>query len=458
MNLFTLNESASLGRTTQDTLSITIDFDAAQLGGVELQTEKAIRHVIGLARPEHNAEPIEWSEWDETIRRYSDQILQADSTGKQHDLYLLFVSGFIHEMRHAHDLLASCYGQDFLFLALNCYQNVPALLENLKLWQVSQKKAIPVPLPIEFEVLSPDSQRIVKRYREIIESMRQAQLPLGSPSWLTPIDILETSACNAQLGFLNEVFGPEHTFRVAQYIALSPTANKYLRARNSVADYLSSRGFNKGVMNEALNYLVWASLMLLVPKDRSKAKGLNPSIAFEAFVEQLGRKQHKLGVEEAAEAVVAFCEAWGLKTPKEMGSHFQDLTRQRLDSIPVNSLKVIRESHIGLSESFVRMQQFIEQHPASYFNSGAYSWGIIGGNFPAVLVRTRAARRMDDFVSPGMPTLSYENLGFMDAMGCTLRVLCEGFGALGDDELESMIFDLLRNSSDHSFDFKDTFF
>ncbi|MCF3630430.1 hypothetical protein RJ527_04175 [Thalassospiraceae bacterium LMO-SO8] len=459
MTVLTLNESAFLGRATQDTLAVAISFDANQAGRVDPETERAIRHVTFLSRPEDNPEQFARNDWDEVVRDHSERILRQNPSRRQHDLFLMYLSGYFHELRHAHDLLGSCCGQDILFLLANCYQNTAYLLNDLKKWQVATGKDIPVPLPPaeQFEALSPDSVTILNKYRNTVENFRGFQRPFGAPYWLTPVDLLEASACNAQLTVLHELFGAENTFRVTELIARSPAANRYLRARNSVADYLASKGFTQ-VHSDALTYIIWSSLMALKPHGQSMADGLNPVIAFEGIVEVASRHPDVLHLEDAIKAVDAFCSEWDLMTPLEMGEYFTANMDRRLQSKTGGGYEEIRKAHEGLRASFELMLQTVTRHPNGFTNLNMYPWAIVNSALPSVLVRTYSNGEMHDYLSPGVAHLSAKQWTLLDILGCGLRVLSEGFGALGDSNHENMIMEALRNQEDHTFRFRDTFF
>lgn len=460
MNCFTLNEFASLGRITHDTLSVTIDFDGSQLGKMAPLTERAIRHVIGLSRPDEGVSEIKWEEWDTIMRQYSKQIMADDPSGKQHTLYLLYVSGFIHEMRHAHDLLGSCYGQEVLFLLLNSYQNVPFVIEDLKQRQKATGRPISLPLVLgRDQGLDATSEQVVRRYRESISRIQHLQDSEGNFTVVTVVDLLEMSACNSQLSFLSEVFGHEATFEVSCQIALSPGADKYLRTRNNVIDYMHSRGIQSGSVTDMLNYLVWASLMRVGPDGQQMSEGVSPSILFEAYIQKVVDRGNDASVEEARVSVNEVCIEWGLRTPREMYEHYLSVMGKRLESFPLEGDPLNRhECYRGLRQAFIRMNEVMQHKTDGYFTGSLYPWLLIGGNFPLVLVRTCSKGALEDFTSPGMEILTYDNWTSMDINGSILRVLSQGFGSLGDPVFENMVMDMLRKREDHNFEFRDSLF
>lgn len=459
MKIFTLHESSSIGRITLDTLSIMIDFDSDALGNICPITERAVRHLTGLVRPEDNLKPLKWNDWDTTIRAYSDEIMNFDSSGEQHDIFLLYISGFIHEIRHAHDLLSTCYGQYMLFSLMNCYQNVNILLGDLKDWQISTQKPIPIPLQesngnIE---LSSESWMVINQYREIIKDLKGYHQPLDTPYWLTPNDILETSACNTQLAFLNEMFGTDQSFKIMTQIASSAKADNYLRARNTTLDYLSSCGVNR-IKDEAINYLVWASLMMLTPRGEKMSKALHPVISFEGFVEQLGRDSKNIGIDEAIVAVKGFCDEWGLQYPSEMAKYYERHMSNNISKLPDGTPDQILQCHLGLKKSFLKLQTVIDNYPKSYFDGQAYPWTLISNLLPSVFVRTRSDGNMSDFLSAGEDILTSQDWSFLDATGSIMRILSEGFGSLADSKLETTILNTLSKDRDHNYKFTDGFF
>ena len=469
MSLLTLSEFSALGHITQDTLAITLDFDSVGLGKVKPYTEKAIRHVLGLWRPADDLRPISAKDWDAVFRDYATKIASEDKTGVQRDLYLLFVSGYIHEVRHAHDLLATCYGQNQLFRLLNCYQNIHYIFFRLREWQTKTGNEIPIPLPDSFE-FDESAMNVVKKYRSVISEIRDLQIPKGTSGWLTATDVLEISACNAQLSFLIEMFGYEEAFRVTQLIAMSPNAHRYLRARSVVHDYTQTMGIREGVSSAALSYIAWASLMLLGQKDTFIVNGLNPAIAFEGILEKAIQTKKKIETSVAMNAVSSFCSEWQLRSPKEMQDAYTRLAEKRIDDLSSKakyaltgrSVEVDKNenlaNHVGFLKAFTHMKQLIEGTPNYYFDMSLYPWGLVSEVFPSVLVRTRSNGISTDFLSGGINLISYDNLSSIDFSGCSLRVLSEGFGSLSDSRAENDLFASLRSSSGFNYRFKDSFF
>ncbi|WP_296994226.1 hypothetical protein [Thalassospira sp. UBA1131] len=459
MSVFTLNESSFFGRASQNTLSIFLNFNENSHGKMESEVEHKVRHILGIQTPERLNTHIKRDDWDDVIRDYSDQVIALDTSKKQYDLFILYLSGFFHELRHAHDLMATCYGQDILFTLANSYQNSAAILNELKDWQVKTGQPIPVPLPStdNWAGLSQDARTVCIRYKERISEIQKYQTPLDRPASLSITDLLETSAVNAQIEFIHDILGREAAEHCYALIAKSPAAKKYLKCRTSVVDHLSADGIT-GIETKAINYIIWASLMAMKPNKGNMSLSIHPCIIFQGIVECLSRKSGYVGIEETSTAIKTFCNEWGLILPMEMAKYYSSISEKRLASIPKDSNSLLAKSFEGLRDSFQLMQNIIEELPDLYFNLNHYPWAIRDGYLPSVLVRTRSSSSNHDYLTSGIRTLNHDDWILLDVLGSTMHILTYGFGSLDDNDYEQTIISAIQNSRDHKFFFHDSFF
>jgi hypothetical protein len=469
VSLFTLNEASAFGQLTHDSLAISINLDQNGLATPELYTATAIRHLLGLLMPSDDLQPIAWDQFDRVAKEYDHAITERDPSGRQRLVFHAYLSGYFHELRHAHDLLGTVYGQEVLFQLLNCYQNAPALLGALASWQLKNpSRRVPIPLHKyvdELPDLPNEIVNLVRRYEEVYDSIRRFQAaPRAMYSLLDIVHLLETSATNTQLAFLNDIFGPEATFDLTSMIAESARSRLYLQARNEIRDIILSRRFVGANLSAVINYLVWCALMGMTPRGRKLSEGPSPVVVFEALIEHLLSTSREWDLESARAGVQDFCVTWDLHTPQEMRDRYADIMKKRAASFAASEgiggerdLGVFGECYPAVIEAHERIQGLIESNSDLHFKGETYVWAVLAGNYPSVLLRVRHQGQVHDFVSRGEECLQPHQWVMMDLLSMAARMMIMGFGTTGDHPLEEHLFDLLTVDgwNGHRFQFED---
>jgi hypothetical protein len=118
-------------------------------------------------------------------------------------MFVACFSSFFHELRQAHDLLGSTFGQQSFAVNFNLYRYAPVLLAGLADWRDAQPpRRIPFPLTAAIEELtgvSDDVLMLTRRFASADERFRGFVTEgEDSSDGHTLIHLVEASATNAQ--------------------------------------------------------------------------------------------------------------------------------------------------------------------------------------------------------------------------------------------------------------------
>jgi hypothetical protein len=449
--LHLLNEPSAFGQTTHDSLAISIDLDHNGLAEPAPETVLALRHMTGLILPTDALEPVTMKNYDHTAREYFKRLQANDPSGTQGRIYLSYLSGYFHELRHAHDLMGTVYGQEILFGMSKAYMNLSALLHALATWQRAHPED-PISLPLRRhvdELVGLDSKvaEMVRRYSKQVEDIRSYQVaPKGTFSELTVVHLLETSATNVQIAFLNEIFGPEAAFELATIIGSGPKVGLYLQGINETRDILLTRSQSPSDVGASINYLAWASLMALSPEGADWSEGLSPVVAFEALVEYLTRRNADWRLESVKRGVATFSKSWGLCTPDEMAISYRREMTQRLAVLEERpDAAAFAVWCRGFRQVFDTVQAQINANDL-YFRGQAYPWMVLARVLPRILVHLRCGGDQHDFMSLGTGDATHDEWADRDTSALLSRILITGFGTTGDAQREQEVMRVLAES------------
>jgi len=416
VNLLPLYSSSAFGATIQDNLTILIDLDQSVLGPISKQVSLAVRHLCGLIFPDDDLELLNLDDFYEVAKDYYEQIKYIDPTGRQMMSFLACLSGYYHELRHAHDLLATGYGQELIFTSLNCYQNLPALLTALADW-LAQDERRRIPLPISAGLDFPDDIRKLLRYYDKVHSdIREFKKPKrASHAGLTTTHLLEGSAINTQLDFVHDVFGEEAVFALTEFIQRGRRSRVYLQIRNEVAETFYARGFRGWGLGAIINYLLWCSLMVTTFPGKKYQEGPTSVTLYEALAEHISRLADQMELPRVRELVLDFYERWGFLTPEQMVSRVDQTLVERASKVEQawqrygeegRQLGFV-EAYRSFTKAFSHINQWIRDHPEGYFGQRYYVWCVMGGLLPSVHVKLKLNGSVHDFMTKGYDIIPF---------------------------------------------------
>jgi hypothetical protein len=404
---------------------------------------------------------------DEEARACYARIKALDPTGLQLRLFLAYLSGYFHELRHAHDLSVTTYGLDALFLLLNVYQNLPAILSHLATWQAKHPGDL-IPLPIRgddalLRDLPEDVARVITKYAEVNDRLRTLEDTPSVSSSLSAIHLFEAVATDIQIDFLHDLFGDEAVYEFTRLLLECKKAPLYLKVRNDAQDVFASRGFRGPGLGAIINYLAWCALMGLTPRDGTIAQHIAPALIFEGLVEHVSRQCSRRDMEAVREAVYGYCDRWRLCYPAEM----VDLYRQRSINKRLESMAKIPEipdyegarriagCYRAMAETYDFLHQRIQASPEIFFVGRAYAWNLLAGQLPSVFVRVHQDNQSHDFVTRGREFLNVEQRLLLDGFSTIMRLLLKGRGQTADPTFEDIVFRQLTQTgwNGHQFEF-----
>jgi len=469
MSLLPLYSSSAFGVTTQDAVTILVDLDHSALGPTPEIVSSAVRHLCGFSLPGDKFHSITVGDYYDVANDYYAQIKSQDRTGKDTLIFLAYLSAYYHELRHAHDLLATNFGQSVILANLNYYQNLPGLIRGLITWQTkSTNRSVPLPLYDNMGVLAdaPDSVReLLTRYRKFhLNLLSNYQPDKASPAGLTLNHLLECSATNIQLDFIHDLFGWDALFDLINFIQRGKRSRFYLRIRNDIAEAFASRGFNGKETGTTINYLLWCGLMGTRFRDAEPKDSPSNLILYEAMVEYVTRNADKLDLDSVNKLIQDFCDMWELKTPQHMVLETQNFLdqiaikmRQRWQEVDNEFLKsnVAEESlgsqlskyHTNFIEAFKQLNQLITTNPEVFFGQRLYVWSVIAGKLPSVRLFIKINHTVYDTMSHGYEIIPSATWGFMTRLAAAFKLLMHGRTQSAFSFIEDSAFKLLTETN-----------
>ncbi|GJM17084.1 MAG: hypothetical protein DHS20C13_24110 [Thermodesulfobacteriota bacterium] len=457
MGSLEFSDGKRLGSTFQGTLEISLFLDQCYLGRPSKLVNQAVRHLSGFILPTDEFEQINGRnrEYFSTARSYYKKIQAADETGLQAKMFLVSLSTFVHEHRHAHDLLGTRIGQGILLNSRECYLNAGMLLESLKSWQMETGKPIPLPLPKDLqglETLPSDTKELILRSFKVEETenniMNSQEL---SPSGLSVRHLLETSAINIQLDFTRMLFGDKAALVVKDAIAKGSQSRLYYEARNEVRDLFISKGFIGYDFDKIVNYLIWCSLSGIFPKGGNvRDDTIHPVVLFESLVEHVTRTSKNMGLIDCQMAVQEFCRRWDLETPENAAKHYSSVFSERVvrakqlaERSKHSMVFELLQSYGNIKNAYDRLYEIAIKHPYLLCHSEYYITHLFGGFFPSVLIKLLYTKSEEKFLfrSYGYELMNADEWQTISTFAVTLNLFTKG--RLSSDDLitENSIYD-----------------
>jgi|GEM_PF-5179886 len=465
MSALEFREGSRHGSTLQSTLEISLFWDRLSREGTSKLVTEATRCLTGLILPDDKLEhvPVRSRKYSEIARKYYTSIKKSDPSGEQARTFLMLVSTYLHELRHAHDLLGTWAGQEMLRMSRDCYQNIVALLEGLKEWQIHSQRPIPLPLPSDgegMEGLSPDVKKLIARSRktkDIQRAFMEESCDFSSTA-LSVRHMLETSAINMQLEYVRLLFGHKAADEVLKAIANGTESRMYFEAWNETRDLFLSRGFKGPALAEVVNYLIWCALSGVVPVGGDiRRDTVSPTALFEALIEHISRCCTDVNITSCRKAVLDFSKQWRLETPETAIRKYQALFAQRVAKVDELAWKAKYRGAVDLVRSFPRLKMSYDhltdlalESPYVLFSAKHYVFHALSDYLPAVLVKLFYGGQRHLFSSHGIRLFTGEEWKMVSLFAKTLDLFLEGRGVNADVVYESEEDEIFAGLTDGS--------
>lgn len=454
-----LEAFSGFGITLQDNLTILIDLDHNGFGCPTPPVVDAVRHLCGLLLPGDELQPLNADTYYQVAREYYDRIAREDATDRQLLIFLAYVSGYFHELRHAHDLLASTYGQGFLFQRLILYQNTPALLGALADWQ-SENPEGSIPIPIGAGL---DQLRGLSIFDELSEllnrdaNLRSSIALFNRPSHarhthMTARHLLEACAIDVQLDFIHDLFGEEAVSKFLGFVQQGQKADVYLQIRNDVVQEFIASGYRGSGLGGVINLLIWCSLMGTVGRDGKLSNSPAPSVLFEAILEHVLRAGGSFAMAEIHAALKSFYSEWGILSPSEMINFMKSRLADQLEMFaraleesptPAGINRRFLDAYEYFTRGFSDMARLTQMDPNPYFAGRTYAWGVLTGMLPSIHIKVRLNGTANEFMSTGTAAIPYESWNFITFMSTIFSMLIKGRGVAPSPFYEDICYDEL---------------
>lgn len=434
----TLHSPNSIGAIAQDNLTILLNLDNSCLGKPSSLVKNAIRHLCGFQKGEKEQENASFENFDILAREYYEKIKKFDSSGTQLAIFLLLLSSYFHELRHAHDLMSTTFGQDYLFKVLNCYQNSFAMLSELKSWQdVDDNRRIPLPFKENFSQckgISSEILRLINKYNQACSDIKNYQDQQISHFSATPIRLLETMAVDIQLDFIHDLFGDEALSVLIKIIQNNSESSKYLRIRNDLRDAFYEAGFREDKLGSIINYISWTSLMLTNQYKQEPYECLNSATYFDGLVDYILRETKVKSLKETIESVNDFCQKWNLYNPNEMQQIVVKYLNKRKAKFKEASLSIpkddfrssIQNTYFSFIDAFDAINTVISKSQEAYFGQRLYCWTFLAGLLPSIHIKLLDDGIIYNCMSTGKIVIDYNNWSKTTIMSTSFKLILEG--------------------------------
>lgn len=440
-----------------------MDLDRSALGPTPRLVSDQVKRFCGLQLPEDNLPVVKLeSYYDECIG--AREKIRRDCAEPDADIqFISYLSGYFHELRHAHDLLSTTYGQDLFFNRLNLYQNVPFMLSKAADFleeYPDSKIGLPVLSDKKFmEFASPHIVEITSRSQKLSENLAAFNIPkIASNQRISVRDLLEASAVGVQLDFVFDMFGQDALDKLYSFIARSSGSDTYLRLIDDFTKQLSAAGFRGYGGGAAHGQVIWYALNGSTSPGHLVQDGLSCVVLYEALVENLvrscDRKSRDISVYEWVDQCCSeFFDDWGLYQAKEMVDRTAVRLSERAERVKLKyqegggSLK----KHPGpevlkyTSETYEKLTAGILTSGSNFFSQREYVAHTIAGLYPAVVFKVKSNQSVHDFLSLGYSGLGFDLLNEVNIMSMLFDILLSGRHASGSPALEEMYFRSLLN-------------
>lgn len=463
-----LNNSSAFGLTIQDNLTVFVNLDKSLLGETEPYVISAVRHLCGMLLPDDDYEQINLDDYYEIAQRYFKSIKEKDRTGQQLRIFLSYLSGFFHEIRHSHDLLATTYGQDFLYVKLNCYQNIPIVLSSLEEWQLKHpNKRIPIPLKDSlgnFKDLPAEVYSLLNHYIKMNDKIKELNKPTTNIySNFSTTHLFEAIAINVQLDFVHDIFGDEGVLILTDLIRKSKKASLYLRIRNEFMNYFMSKGIYKYGLGTVINYILWCSIVGSTFPRREFSERPHPVVLFKGLSEHIRSNTETWDISKIKKLCNDYLCKWGLLTTEEVIDRYKTELHNRLNKLErmyqqlgVNNNTII-EGYRSFVKAYEMIQSIINIEPDAYFGQRRYVWSAMRGIMPSISYKMKSNNQTNDFMSHGIKLIEYENWNTLTFYSAVLKLLTFGRSSFNNTFYEDIVFNtLIKNNKGKGLLFSDS--
>jgi hypothetical protein len=433
MTLLSLDAPSHFGSTPGENLTVFVNLDHGIAGRPRSDVVGAIRHLCGYLLPGDRQAHVLPQHFVEGARSYYRAIRATDASGVATLDFLAHVTTYFHEIRHAHDLLATCYGQDVLFRTANICQNVPVMLWQLGQWQAADgSRHIPIPLRGNLDGLAgidPAFRRLMQAYEKLISDLDEYDASAKSSAGLKTIHLLEANALEIQLGLISELFGDEAVFDMLKFVRSNDQSNTYLKIREEVTDAFLARGFTRAELAPCLSYLVWASLMGTTFPNAGWAEGPTSVALFEALCQEVVGGE-KASLEETKALVELFCARWGLLPPRAVYQRF--VAQKRPIAIRMKKAWADRSAPVdqdfgaayaSFLDEFENLAKKLIEGQIPYWNPGEYAAAVLLGQLPSVSMKVQMDGELHDYMSRGYRSIGHDSWNLVSVMSTSLRLL-----------------------------------
>ncbi|MEP4989571.1 MAG: hypothetical protein ABJV68_18060 [Paracoccaceae bacterium] len=453
--------SSSFAQLSPDTITAFIDLDRNGLGSTSKGVSDEVKRLCGLCLPSDQLPKV-------PLNEYYDQCVEArarikkDARDPRADLqFLCYFSGFFHELRHAHDLLSTTYGQDLFFNRLNLYQNLPAMLSLIATHQKDNPmSSVGIPIlndDIAKIALGQDFEKIITKYDSFSKGLAAFEMPrLSSYDRFSVRHLLEASATLTQFDFVFDLYGEEGYQRISQYVSGSPNSEIYLRLINKFSAQMSDAGFRGYGASAVHCQLIWTALNGATSHNMLAQDGVSSVVLYEALSAKLirsvkERRASESHAEWASRCCSEFFDDWGLMQAKETVIRSSKRLHERANRLSeaTNEASLVgdRARATDISQHFSNLYDDLTSHAvdhtSDFFSQRIYVYKAVAGAYPAIAVKCKRDGVINDFESVGYSNVDFEVLNDVTFFSVLFDVLVEGRHSSGLSALENMYYRVL---------------
>lgn len=438
MSFSPLYSSSAFGVTTPDSLTLLINLDDSIFGPTSPEVAAAVSHLCGFYQPGEGQKRIPADSYYQVAKDYYERFRRADPSGAQSLSLLCYVSAYFHELRHVHDLMSTAYGQIVLFTNLNYYQNMPGLVAGLSKWQDAHPNTnIKLPLGShlsELEEIHADIRKLILQFPRLHRTIGKLHdTGDGFHGRLTVRHLLECIATNAQINFVNDVFGESAYTSLIRFISEGAAAPEYWQINSDMIEAFRAKGFRGGGLGELISYIAWCALSGGIQTGEQTGNGVPIVNFYQALVEHILHHIDVIDFESVRGLVDDFCGQWGLQTPAQniqtTRADLEGLT-QRMEAGWHNlggASKVgapLVAAYKKIVGAFGDINQLIAKMPEQYF--GNYFWMVSSGSLPSAHFFVKRDGQLLRGLGPGTELLPVDTWDYIGHMASLLTVLLDG--------------------------------
>lgn len=465
MPLGFMRGASVLGAASPGGMYVALNLDENPITGTtNPQVSEAVCRVLGIAAEGVGEGKWQWDSSDEIARAEGERLLSQSDGEKQFTTYLCYLTGFIHEVRHFHDIMSTCLGQDLLFQTLNLYQNAPAIFAVLA--NELQAKAItrfPIPIQGRTDYLKillegcSHKQEVTKFFeksrvvQERVDSNWVQSKPTLSGASLGTL--FELSAVCAQVGFAYELFGDMGANTVFQLLSRRRESRRYLEGIHLVQELYASNLRKDTPDLSALGYVTWHALQGRKPRGGKFDNAPSPVVLWEYFLEKLTRKGAVTGdLQTLHNEFDNAGSSWGLLPLMDSVDDWHGVLNKRIESLASLSegaewnpvISVGLPTFRSCSATMIRLFSSIVEEPQKYHNLQVYGWSVLTGAYPAPQVILKHDGKVGFLQYRGTPVVSEEVAREIIMWESTFDLLVKGRGRGTMAFVEDYVFDILQ--------------